>query len=49
MNNLPRAWNVFLSKSDKSEFEEAMAEVLSEGTAKIDELTDEELLMLGRS
>jgi hypothetical protein len=32
-----------------NEFEEAMALVLSEGLARIDELTDEELLMLGRS
>ena len=49
MSNLPKAWTVFLSKTDKNEFEEAMAEVLSEGLDRIDKLTDEELLMLGRS
>lgn len=32
-----------------NEFEKAMALVLSEGLARIDELTDEELMTLGRS
>jgi hypothetical protein len=32
-----------------NEFEKAMALVLSEGLATIEALTDEELLMLGRS
>ena len=44
---MTKAWEVFINKTDKSEFETEFAallqDIMSEGLARIDQLTDEEL------
>lgn len=44
---MTKAWEVFVSKSNKTEFETEFAallqDIMSEGLAKIDQLTDEEI------
>ena len=44
---MTKAWEVFINKTDKSEFETEFAallqDIMSEGLAKIDSLSDEEL------
>ena len=44
---MTKAWEVFVSKSNKTEFETEFAallqDIMSEGIAKIDSLTDEEI------
>ena len=44
---MTKAWNMFINKTDKNEFETEFAallqDIMSEGLAKIDQLTDEEL------
>lgn len=44
---MTKAWEVFINKTDKSEFETEFAallqDMMSEGLARIDQLTDEEL------
>lgn len=44
---MTKAWEVFTSKSNKTEFETEFAklleDIMSEGMAKIDSLTDEQL------
>ena len=48
---MPRAWEAFVNKTDKSEIETELATLLqgimSEGLARIDELSDEELEQYG--
>jgi hypothetical protein len=42
-----RNWDVFINKDNKSEFEEEfsklLSDIVSEGSARIDALTDEEI------
>lgn len=44
---MTKAWEVFINKTNKSEFETEFAallqDIMSEGLAKIDSLSDEEL------
>ena len=44
---MTKAWDMFINKTDKSEFETEFAallqNIMSEGLAKIDQLSDEEL------
>lgn len=44
---MTKAWEVFVNKSNKTEFETEFAallqDIMSEGLARIDELSDEEL------
>ena len=44
---MTKAWEVFINKTDKSEFETEFAallqDIMSEGLARIDSLSDEEL------
>lgn len=48
---MTKAWEVFVNKSNKTEFETEFAallqDIMSEGLAKIDELSDEELEQYG--
>jgi hypothetical protein len=38
-----KEWNQFINKTDKSEFEELLAGIMSEALAKLDSIPDEEL------
>ena len=44
---MTKAWELFINKTDKSEFETEFAallqDIMSEGLARIDQLTDEEI------
>lgn len=48
---MTRAWEIFINMQDKSEFETEFAnllqDIVSEGLARIDELSDEELEQYG--
>ena len=38
-----KQWEQFINKTDKNEFEELLAGIMSEALAKLDQIPDEEL------
>ncbi len=38
-----KAWEQFINKTDKNDFEQQLADIMSEALAKLDTIPDEEL------